>query len=810
MNGRHGVVRLPADLRVALVHEWIAQWGGAESVLESLVRVFDRAPIHTLLWNPDAKAREKFRDLDIQTTWLQRIPGGRSKHRMLLPLMPAAFEKLDLPEVDLVFSSSHAFAKGVRVPPGTLHICYCHTPPRYLWDLSRFYNPGVGGALRLPLIRRLRERDRLAAQRVDHFLASSRHVAGRIRRNYGREARVIYPPVDVDRFRSIGDGASEHDGALGSRPPLRGGTGVARAGEADPAAGSYYLTGGRLVAYKRIEIAIEAANLAGFRLKVFGGGQERDRLEALAGPTVEFLGRVPDDELVKLMAQARAVLQPGEEDFGIIAVEAQAAGRPVIAWNRGGARETVIDGQTGVLYDDASARGLLEGLDRLEAGTWWPHVAGRNAERFSRERFEEEILEEVFRVLKGRTNGRPRRVLAWYTENGSANGAGASRVRPATRTLADASSNVTPAEHDNGASPAHGPRPAGGRGESVRNLITGGAGFVGSHLAEALLARGEEVIVVDNLSTGDRANIAHLLPDSYFQFYRGDIRDHALMEDLVRDADRVFHLAAAVGVKLIMERPVETVITNVRGTEIVLELCSRYRRKMLLASTSEVYGKALENGHAGGSNVLTETRDWTLGPTTLRRWAYACSKAMDEFLALAYRDEMELPVVVVRFFNTVGPRQTGRYGMVIPSFVRNALLGEPITVFGDGEQSRSFTHVADAIRAVIGLIDSPAAVGEVVNIGNGDEITINDLARKVKQMSGSDSPIRHVPYEEFYGPGFEDMRRRTPDLTKLKQLTDYQPRHDLDRILTDVIEFYRAELGLAQNRSRKAAVHASS
>lgn len=774
MNIRHLEVRLPAGLRVALVHEWITQWGGPESVLESLVRVFDGARVHAALWHPDAKSREKFQELDIRTTWLQRIPAGRSHHRLLLPLMPSAFESLELPDVDLVFSSSHAFAKAVRVPPGALHICYCHTPPRYLWDLARLYNPGLRGALRFPLIRRLRERDRRAAQHVDHFLANSRHVAGRIRRNYGRDSRVIYPPVDVQRFREVG---------------------------AEPE--DYYIAGGRLVAYKRIEIAIEAANLGGFRLKVFGEGPARVGLEALAGPTVEFLGRVPDEDLAQLMASARAVLFPGEEDFGIIPVEVQAAGRPVIAWDRGGARETVIDGQTGVLYDDASARGLLEGIDRLEAGTWWPHVARRNAERFSRERFEEEILEEVFRALKRAGKGRQQPGARVTAPRGG--DVDAATTAPGSRLSADAAAPGISRAAAARRIASHG-RPS----DSVRNLITGGAGFVGSHLAEALLARGEDVVVVDNLSTGDRANIAHLLPDSSFEFYRGDIRDHALMEDLVRDADRVFHLAAAVGVKLIMERPVETVITNVRGTEIVLELCSRYRRKMLLASTSEVYGKALENGHAARTNgVLSETEDWTLGPTTLRRWAYACSKAMDEFLALAYRDEMDLPVTVVRFFNTVGPRQTGRYGMVIPSFVRNALLGKPITVYGDGEQSRSFTHVADAIRAVIGLVDTPAAVGEVVNIGNGAEISINGLAAKVKEMTASDSPIHHVAYEDFYGPGFEDMRRRTPDLSKLKRLIEYQPEYDLDRILSDVIAFHRTTMGLPVKRQRKA-VHAAS
>jgi glycosyltransferase involved in cell wall biosynthesis len=371
MSIRDTAIRLPAGLRVTLVHDWITQWGGPESVLASLANVFEGASLNAGVWAPDAKSAETFRQLDVQPSRLQRIPGALSQHRLLLPLMPSAFESLRLPDSDLVVSSSHGFAKAVRVPADVLHVCYCHTPPRYLWDLVRLYNPGVRGALRWPLIRWLRGRDLRAARRVDHFLANSRHVAGRIRRTYGMEARVIYPPVDVERFGEV---------------------------EAEPE--DYYLAGGRLVPYKRIDRAIAAANLAGFRLKVFGEGPDRDRLESMAGPTVEFLGHVSDDELPLVMARARAFLFPGEEDFGIVPVEAQAAGRPVIAWNRGGVRESVIDGQTGVLYDDPSANGLLEGLDRFEAGTWWPHVARRNAERFGRDRFEEEILEETFRVLK--------------------------------------------------------------------------------------------------------------------------------------------------------------------------------------------------------------------------------------------------------------------------------------------------------------------------------------------------------------------------------------------------------------------------
>lgn len=321
-------------------------------------------------------------------------------------------------------------------------------------------------------------------------------------------------------------------------------------------------------------------------------------------------------------------------------------------------------------------------------------------------------------------------------------------------------------------------------------LITGGAGFIGSHLAEHLIERGEQVNVIDNLSTGRLENIAPLVDHPKFAYTVGNILDYHTLERLVERCDVVVHLAAAVGVKLIMEEPVETIVTNVQGTENVLKLANYHKKKVLIASTSEVYGKGMEA--AGRDHNLRESDDWTLGPTSKRRWAYACSKAIDEFLARAYFDEKKLPVVIARFFNTVGPRQTGRYGMVIPNFVQAALRNEPIVVYGDGTQTRCFTHVSDVVRAVLDLLESPEAEGEVFNIGRVDEISMNDLAERVKVLTGSTSEIRHVPYEEAYGPGFEDMQRRTPDVTKLQSVISYQPQHDTDAILRDVIAYFRA------------------
>lgn len=321
-------------------------------------------------------------------------------------------------------------------------------------------------------------------------------------------------------------------------------------------------------------------------------------------------------------------------------------------------------------------------------------------------------------------------------------------------------------------------------------LITGGAGFIGSHLAEYLIGRGDRVSVIDNLSTGRLENIAPLIDHPQFSYTIGNVLDYHTLERHVERCNVVVHLAAAVGVKLIMEEPVETIVTNVQGTENVLKLANYHKKKVLVASTSEVYGKGMEA--AGRDHNLRESDDWTLGPTSKRRWAYACSKAIDEFLARAYYDEKKLPVVIARFFNTVGPRQTGRYGMVIPNFVQAALRNEAIVVFGSGEQTRCFTHVADVVDAVVKLLEAPEAEGEVFNIGRVDEISMNDLAARVKELTGSTSEIRHIAYEDAYGPGFEDMQRRTPDISKLQSVIDYQPRHDTDDILRDVIEHFRA------------------
>ena len=318
----------------------------------------------------------------------------------------------------------------------------------------------------------------------------------------------------------------------------------------------------------------------------------------------------------------------------------------------------------------------------------------------------------------------------------------------------------------------------------MRALITGGAGFIGSHLAEALLAAGHQVLILDNLSTGSIDNIAHLKGRAGFEYYIDSVDNEPLLAELIDRADVVFHLAAAVGVKLIVEQPVHTIETNVHGTEVVLKHANKKKKLVVVASTSEVYGKSVDI-------PFREDSDLVLGPTPKHRWAYACSKALDEFLALAYWKERKLPIIIVRFFNTVGPRQTGQYGMVIPNFVRQALAGEPITVFGDGTQSRSFTHVADVVRALLQLVDEPRAIGEVINVGNTEEVTIRDLAERVKAATGSKSPIRLIPYDEAYESGFEDMPRRVPDLTKIHAMVGYQPTLTLDDILSDVIESFR-------------------
>jgi UDP-glucose 4-epimerase len=318
----------------------------------------------------------------------------------------------------------------------------------------------------------------------------------------------------------------------------------------------------------------------------------------------------------------------------------------------------------------------------------------------------------------------------------------------------------------------------------MRALITGGAGFVGSHLADLLLSQGHEVFVLDNLSTGSIDNIAHLKKHPRFHYTIDSVINEPVLAELVDQADVVFHLAAAVGVKLIVEQPVHTIETNVKGTEVVLTAANKKKKLVLIASTSEVYGK-------NTAVPFSEDADLVLGPTIKHRWAYACSKAIDEFLALAYWKEKKLPVIVVRLFNTVGPRQTGQYGMVIPNFVRQALAGEPITVFGDGEQTRSFTHVDDVVGALLKLVSEPSAVGQVFNIGNVEEVSINELAKRVRKMAGSKSAIKLVPYEEAYESGFEDMPRRVPELSKIRALIGYEPKHSLEDILTDVIDYFR-------------------
>jgi UDP-glucose 4-epimerase len=318
----------------------------------------------------------------------------------------------------------------------------------------------------------------------------------------------------------------------------------------------------------------------------------------------------------------------------------------------------------------------------------------------------------------------------------------------------------------------------------MRALITGGAGFIGSHLSEALLDQGHHVLILDNLSTGSIDNIAHLKGRRGFEYFIDSVDNEPLLAELIDRSDVVFHFAAAVGVKLIVEQPVRTIETNVYGTEVVLKHANKKKKLVVIASTSEVYGKSNDVPYR-------EDSDLVMGPTPKHRWAYACSKAIDEFLALAYWKERKLPVIIVRFFNTVGPRQTGRYGMVIPNFVRQALAGEPITVFGDGNQSRAFTHVTDVVGALIRLISEPKAIGQVINIGTTEEITIRELAERVRALSGSHSPIKLVPYDEAYESGFEDMPRRLPDLTKIQGLIGYAPAHTLDDILAQVIEYFR-------------------
>jgi UDP-glucose 4-epimerase len=318
----------------------------------------------------------------------------------------------------------------------------------------------------------------------------------------------------------------------------------------------------------------------------------------------------------------------------------------------------------------------------------------------------------------------------------------------------------------------------------VRALITGGAGFIGSHMSETLLDHGHEVLTLDNLSTGSIDNISHLKGRPGFEYFIDSVNNEPLLAELIDRSDVVFHFAAAVGVKLIVEQPVYTIETNVHGTEVVLKHANKKKKLVVIASTSEVYGKSEDV-------PFREESDLVMGPTPKHRWAYACSKAIDEFLALAYWKERKLPVIIVRFFNTVGPRQTGQYGMVIPNFVRQALAGEPITVFGDGTQSRSFTHVADVVDALLKLVAEPKAIGQVINIGNTQEVTILQLAERVRELSGSKSPIKFIPYDEAYESGFEDMPRRVPALAKAEGLIGYAPKLGLDDILVQVIDYFR-------------------
>jgi UDP-glucose 4-epimerase len=318
----------------------------------------------------------------------------------------------------------------------------------------------------------------------------------------------------------------------------------------------------------------------------------------------------------------------------------------------------------------------------------------------------------------------------------------------------------------------------------MRALVTGGAGFIGSHLTESLLHAGHAVAVLDDLSTGRLLNLAAVKDHARLEVIEGSVTDEPLVRKLMAGVDVVYHLAAAVGVRLILDRPVATIETNILGTEAILRVAREERPRVVLASTSEVYGK-------NDRVPLSEDDDRVLGPTTKSRWSYACSKAIDEFLGLAYHHEYGVPVTIVRFFNTIGPRQTGRYGMVVPRFVRQALDGEPITVYGDGRQSRCFTDVEDAVRATIALSLAPGAVGEVFNIGTTHELTIQDLAERVRALVGGGAPIRHVPYDEAYQPGFEDLRRRVPDIRKAQRVAGYRPRVSLDETLHRVIAHLR-------------------
>jgi len=324
----------------------------------------------------------------------------------------------------------------------------------------------------------------------------------------------------------------------------------------------------------------------------------------------------------------------------------------------------------------------------------------------------------------------------------------------------------------------------------MKFLLTGGGGFIGSHLAEALLDREEQVTIIDDLSTGGIDNIQHLKGRRGFKYVLDTVFNRQVMAELVDEADIILHLAAAVGVRLIVESPVRTIETNIKGTEVILELAAKKKKPVVIFSTSEVYGKS------NGAKFL-ETGDLVLGPTFKGRWSYAASKIIDEFLALAYYKERKLPVIIIRLFNTIGPRQTGRYGMVVPGFVQQALSGEPITVFGDGKQTRTFTHVKDAVWAILKLVEHPGAIGQIFNIGGKEETSIQNLASLVKEILQSSSPIIQISYEEAYEEGFEDMRRRVPDISKIENLIGYEPKCDLKDIIRDVAEYRRNRGSLA-------------
>ena len=323
----------------------------------------------------------------------------------------------------------------------------------------------------------------------------------------------------------------------------------------------------------------------------------------------------------------------------------------------------------------------------------------------------------------------------------------------------------------------------------MKALITGGAGFIGSHLSEHLINQGNQVFILDDLSTGNIENILHLKNHPNFHYTIDTVMNVPVTAELVDRSDVIFHLAAAVGVRLIVESPVRTIETNIKGTEIILELAGKKGKQVILTSTSEVYGKS-------DKVPFSEDDDLVLGPTHKGRWSYACSKAIDEFLALAYWHEKRLPVIVTRLFNTVGPRQTGRYGMVLPTFVRQALLGDAITVFGEGTQSRCFVHVSDVTDALYQLSQTEASLGKIFNIGSDEEISILELAKKIKRLVCSQSRIDFIPYDEAYEEGFEDMPRRVPDISRVQQMINYQPRNNLDQIIQSVIDHERSLLNI--------------